>query len=85
MPINSLYDASNLSIEKSLVNFSIPNEMLQKLDQPDKTEFSLCDEGIDVGDVVRDDQSGDWYVGEIGNSLEAVDEGLFEVRSDVHI
>jgi len=32
IPIDSLYDASELSIEKALVDFVITNEVLQKLD-----------------------------------------------------
>lgn len=55
IPIDSLYDASDFSIQKALIEFAITNEVLQKLDQPDKTEFAPCDEGIDVGDVVRDE------------------------------
>jgi len=54
IPINGLYDASNLSIEKSLVDFAIVNEVLQKLNQRDKPIFTPCDEGVDISDVVRD-------------------------------
>jgi len=32
IPIDSLYDASNFSIKKALVDFAITNEVLQKLD-----------------------------------------------------
>jgi hypothetical protein len=55
IPINSLYDASNFSIEKALVDFAITNKVLQQLDQPDKTKFTPCDEGMDIGDIVRDE------------------------------
>jgi len=32
IPIDSLYDASDFSIKKALVDFAIMNEVLQKLD-----------------------------------------------------
>ena len=54
MPIDSLYDASNLSIEKTLINFPVTNEVLQKLNQCNKTIFALRDKGIDIRNVVRD-------------------------------
>jgi len=55
IPIDSLYDASNFPLEKALVDFVITNKVLQKLDQPDKTELTPCDHGMDVGDVMQDE------------------------------
>ena len=55
IPINSLYNASDFSIEKALIDISITNEVLQEIDQPDKTKFPPRDEWIEIGDVVRDE------------------------------
>jgi len=54
MPINGLYEASNLSIQKALVNFAITNEVLQKLNQRDKPIFTPCDKGINIRNAVWD-------------------------------
>ena len=55
MPINSLYNASNLSIEKALINLAVTNKVLQELNQCNKAIFTLHDKGIDVRDVVWDE------------------------------
>jgi len=55
IPIDSLYDVSDFPLEKALIDFAITNKVLQKLDQPDKTELTPCDHGMDVGDVVQDE------------------------------
>ena len=54
MPINSLDDASNFSVEKSLVNFAVANEVLQELNQSNKTIFTSCDKVTDIGNAVWD-------------------------------
>jgi hypothetical protein len=55
MGVNGVYDMSKLSVEKSLIEFGIMNERFEKLHQWDKWIFRLCDEGIDIGDIVRDE------------------------------
>ena len=55
MPINSLDDALNLSLKKSLIDFSITDKMLEKLDQSDEAIFTPCDKGINIGDALRDE------------------------------
>ena len=52
MPINCLYDASDLSIEKTLVDFAIANKVLQKLNQRNETIFTPCDKGINIRNAV---------------------------------
>ena len=56
IPIDSLYDTSNFSLKEALVDFAIINEVLQKLDQPNKTELTPRDEGMNVGDVAWDEE-----------------------------
>ena len=45
VPINGLHNASNLSIEKALVDFAVTNEVLQELSQCDKAIFYLAQQG----------------------------------------
>ncbi|KAF8235298.1 hypothetical protein L208DRAFT_1376534 [Tricholoma matsutake] len=47
MPVNSFHEVSKL--------LRIVNKVFQELNQPDEPIFALCDEGIDIGDVVQDE------------------------------
>ena len=54
MPINCVYDASDLSLKKALIKFAIANKVLHKTDQPDEAILTSCDEGVVLRNAVRD-------------------------------
>lgn len=53
MPINGLYDMSNLSLKKALVDFAIVNEVLQLLNQANEAVLASRDKGMVLRNAVR--------------------------------
>jgi hypothetical protein len=53
IPIDNLYNASNFSIKKALINLVITNKVLQTLDQPNNTKFALYNKWIKMLDIVE--------------------------------
>jgi hypothetical protein len=54
MPINSFYETSDLSIQKSLIDLAIANKVFQEENQPDEAIFTPSDKRGDIRNAVRD-------------------------------